>query len=116
MKRRNRNGWLRLDLTGKKSNRDGIGCRVRVTSQTNLVQYYTVNTAAGYLSASDKRPLIGLGASRMAKSVEITWPGRRRPALRKYPFRTTLRVKRACRFPLIRFDAVVETGFKPLKN
>jgi len=68
------NGWLRLDLTGKKSNRDGIGCRIRVTSASNLVQYYTVNTAAGYLSASDKRPLIGLGASRMAKSVEITWP------------------------------------------
>ena len=70
----NGNAWIRLELIGKKSNRDGIGCRIRVTSASNLVQYYTVNTAAGYLSASDKRPLIGLGASRMAKSVEITWP------------------------------------------
>ncbi|HEY3457811.1 MAG TPA: CRTAC1 family protein [Bryobacteraceae bacterium] len=69
-----RNAWLRIELTGHKSNRDGIGCRIRVTSASNLVQYYTVNTAIGYLSASDKRPLIGLGASRVAKSVEITWP------------------------------------------
>jgi hypothetical protein len=69
-----RNGWIRLEVTGKKSNRDGIGCRVKVTSASNLVEYYTVNTAAGYLSASDKRLLIGLGSSRVAKSVELTWP------------------------------------------
>ena len=68
------NGWIGIELTGQKSNRDGIGCRIRVTSASNLVQYYTVNTAVGYLSASDKRPLIGLGSSRVAKSVEITWP------------------------------------------
>jgi len=87
-----RNGWLRLELTGKKSNRDGIGCRVRVTSPSNLIQYYTVNTAAGYLSASDKRPLIGLGASRMAKSVEITWPGGAVQRFANIPSGTTLRV------------------------
>jgi hypothetical protein len=70
----NRNGWIKLELTGKRSNRDGIGCRVKVTSRSNLVQHYTVNTAAGYLSASDKRLLIGLGTDRVAESVEVTWP------------------------------------------
>jgi enediyne biosynthesis protein E4 len=66
------NNWIRLELTGTKSNRDGIGCRVKVTS--NVTQHYVVNTAAGYLSASDKRLLIGLGSARTAKLVELTWP------------------------------------------
>ncbi len=68
------NGWIRIEFTGKKSNRDGIGCRVKVMCGPNLTQFYTVNTAAGYLSASDKRLTIGLGTSRTAKSVEVLWP------------------------------------------
>ena len=47
---------------------------VKVTSASGLVQYHTIQTAAGYLSASDKRLIIGLGADRAAKSVEIRWP------------------------------------------
>jgi len=70
----NRNGWIRIALTGGKSNRDGIGARVKVASPAKGFQYYTVNTAGGYLSASDKRILIGLGADRAAQSVEISWP------------------------------------------
>jgi hypothetical protein len=87
----NRNGWVRIELTGKKSNRDGIGSRVKVTSPSNLVQYYTVNTAAGYLSASDKRLLIGLGASRVAKSIELTWPSGTVQRFENIPSGTVLR-------------------------
>jgi enediyne biosynthesis protein E4 len=86
-----RNGWIRLALTGKKSNRDGIGCRVKVTSASNLTQHYTVNTAAGYLSASDKRLLIGLGASHAAKSVELTWPSGLKQTFENVASGTTLR-------------------------
>jgi hypothetical protein len=39
-----------------------------------LTQHFTVNTAAGYLSASDKRLLVGLGADATARLVEIRWP------------------------------------------
>jgi hypothetical protein len=70
----NRNGWIGVRARGTKSNRDGIGCEVKVTSASGLVQYHTIQTAAGYLSASDKRLIIGLGADRAAKSVEIRWP------------------------------------------
>ena len=38
------------------------------------VQHFTINTAVGYLSASDKRLLVGLGAESSAKLVEIRWP------------------------------------------
>jgi hypothetical protein len=70
----NRQNWLRIETTGKKSNRDGIGCRVKVVSASGLTQYFTVNTAVGYQSASDKRMLVGLGSDTTAKLVEIRWP------------------------------------------
>jgi enediyne biosynthesis protein E4 len=69
-----RRGWLRIVTRGTRSNRDGIGCRVTVTSASGLRQSFTVTTTAGYLSASDKRLLVGLGDDRVAKRVEIRWP------------------------------------------
>lgn len=70
----NRNHWLGIQTIGQKSNRDGIGSRVKVVSASGLTQYFTVNTAVGYLSASDKRLLVGLGSDSTAKLVEIRWP------------------------------------------
>jgi hypothetical protein len=70
----NRNGWLGIRTVGKKSNRDGIGCRVKVVTASGATQYFTVTTAVGYLSASDKRLLVGLGGDAAAKLVEIRWP------------------------------------------
>jgi enediyne biosynthesis protein E4 len=70
----NRNHWVGITTVGRRSNRDGIGCRVRVVSMSGLSQYYTVNTAIGYLSASDKRLIVGIGADIAARLVEIRWP------------------------------------------
>jgi hypothetical protein len=70
----NRNGWIGVQATGVRSNRDGIGCRVKVISASGTAQYYTINTAAGYQSASDKRLIVGLGPDRLARLVEIRWP------------------------------------------
>ncbi len=70
----NRSNWLGIQTIGTKSNRDGIGCRVKVASASGLAQYFTVNTAVGYLSASDKRLIAGLGGDPTAKLVEIRWP------------------------------------------
>ncbi len=68
------NRWIGLRTRGRKSNRDGIGARVKVVSESGATQYYAVTTAAGYLSASDKRLIIGLGQDRLAKSIEVRWP------------------------------------------
>ena len=70
----NRGNWIRIETIGKKSNRDGIGSRVKVVGTSGLTQYFTINTAVGYLSASDKRLVAGLGADSTAKLVEIRWP------------------------------------------
>jgi hypothetical protein len=70
----NRGNWLGIRTIGKTSNRDGIGCRVKVVSASGVTQYFTVSTAVGYLSASDRRLLVGLGGDSTARLVEIRWP------------------------------------------
>ena len=59
---------------GTRSNRDGIGARVKVVHGAGPEQHYSVQTAVGYLSASDKRLIVGLGDDTTAKLVEIRWP------------------------------------------
>ncbi len=70
----NRQKWLAIRTVGTKSNRDGIGCLVKVVGASGQTQVYTVNTAVGYLSASDKRLIVGLGGDGTAALVEIHWP------------------------------------------
>jgi len=70
----NHKNWLGIRTIGKTSNRDGIGCRVKVVSASGATQYFTVSTAVGYLSASDKRLLVGLDRDATARLVEIRWP------------------------------------------
>ena len=65
--------WLGIRTVGTKSNRDGIGCRVKVVSASGT-QHLTVSTAVGYLSASDKQLRVGLGRAAAAELVEIRWP------------------------------------------
>ena len=67
------NHWLTLSLVGHRSNRDGIGAEIKLTTSAGS-QYVTVTTAGSYLSSSDKRAHFGLGANTVAKSIEIRWP------------------------------------------
>ena len=67
------NHWLILKLVGHRSNRDGIGAEVKLTTRKGI-QLQTVTTAGSYLSSSDKRVHFGLGAEAVAERVEIRWP------------------------------------------
>jgi hypothetical protein len=69
-----RNHWLLVNLVGSKSNRDGIGSKIRVVSDDGAEQHAFISTAGSYLSASDKRAHFGLGSSKIVRFVEITWP------------------------------------------
>ena len=70
----NGNHWIRLQLRGTKSNRMGIGARIRLTTEDGSKQYSEVTTSVGYASSSDSRVHFGLGASKSAKEIEILWP------------------------------------------
>jgi hypothetical protein len=67
------NHWLELKLEGTKSNRDGIGARIKVVT-TSGTQYDHKSTAAGYASSSAGPVHFGLGANTSADLVEIRWP------------------------------------------
>ena len=67
------NHWLTLSLVGHKSNRDGIGAVIKLTTAAGS-QWVTVTTGGSYLSASDKRAHFGLGTAPVAQSIEIRWP------------------------------------------
>jgi hypothetical protein len=68
------NNWILLDLKGTKSNRDGIGARVRLALPSGRTLHAHVTTANGIYSASDKRVHFGLGAEASIAYVEIAWP------------------------------------------
>ncbi len=66
--------WLIFDLRGHKSNRDGLGARVRVTTGSGRILYNHVTTSVGLMSSSDRRVHFGLGKEQTIKRVEIRWP------------------------------------------
>jgi len=67
------NHWLDVALEGTKSNRDGIGARIKVTAESR-VQFNEMTTASGYASSSVGPVHFGLGDAKAADEVEIRWP------------------------------------------
>jgi len=90
---KNSNHWIILKLVGKKSNRMGLGARVRITGEDGKVQYNHATTAVGYACASDSRVHFGLGGSRVVREIEITWPSGIRQMLRNVPSDQILKVE-----------------------
>jgi hypothetical protein len=68
------NHWLTVNTVGTLSNRDGIGARIRIVSESGVEQYGYVSTAGSYLSSSDKRVHFGLGRDGKVRLLEIEWP------------------------------------------
>jgi hypothetical protein len=73
------NHWIRLQLEGtrhqsdKGSNRDAIGARVTIkVAGRTLVRH--VKGGGSYLSAHDRRLLIGLGSAENVDDIEVRWP------------------------------------------
>ena len=77
----NRNHWIILKLVGVKSNRDGLGTKIKLTTSLGT-QYNEATTAVGYSSSSDKRVHFGLGSAAVIDTVELTWPSRTRQVLK----------------------------------
>jgi enediyne biosynthesis protein E4 len=69
----NQNHWLEFKLEGTKSNRDGIGARIKLVTKSGA-QYNHMTTASGYASSSAGPVHFGLGKNAVADLVEIHWP------------------------------------------
>jgi enediyne biosynthesis protein E4 len=92
--------WVKIRLVGTKSNKTGIGARIKVVAQTGspvltakpgsprnhttdkdpsvgtpaLIQIEDVKSCNGYYSASDLRIHFGLNDAKKVDSVQINWP------------------------------------------
>ena len=69
----NRNHWLTVSTVGTRSNRDGIGARIRVVSG-DLVRMKEVKSSYGYLSSNDRRVAFGLGDTGKIDELQVRWP------------------------------------------
>ena len=67
------NHSLRIKLTGTKSNRDGIGATVKLSSGGET-QTLMLRSGSSYLSASELVLTFGLGERDKADAIEIRWP------------------------------------------
>jgi hypothetical protein len=85
------NHWLTLLLIGHRSNRDGIGAVIKLTT-ANGSQWDTVTTGGSYLSSSDKRAHFGLGSANLADSIEIRWPSGIVQTIKKVPADQILKI------------------------
>ena len=68
-----RSNYLRVKTVGVRSNRDGIGAKVRVTSG-DTVQQQIVRTGSSYCSQSEMVLTFGLSKSETVAQLEIQWP------------------------------------------
>jgi Flp pilus assembly protein TadD len=68
------NHWLKLKLIGTRSNRDGIGAKIKLVTADGTAQFNHVTTSVGYASSSSRIVHFGLGKESSVKLVEIRWP------------------------------------------
>ena len=65
--------WLGVRLRGRRSNRDGVGARIRVTAG-GRTQVREVRAGASFLSSNDLRAHFGLGAATSVDRLAVSWP------------------------------------------
>ncbi len=83
--------WLDIALQGSKSNRDGIGARIKVVSKRGE-QYNHMTTSVGYASSSYGPVHFGLGPDNRADLIEIHWPSGIVQSLQNVPADQILKV------------------------
>jgi hypothetical protein len=73
-------GAVRVTLQGTRTNRDGIGARIRARVGTRRLTR-DVRTGSSYLSQSELPVTIGLGSAKQADEVVVEWPSGTRDAV-----------------------------------
>lgn len=71
------NNWLAVRTLGVKSNRSGLGARLRLVYQdgtTERTQINEVRSGGSYYSQNDLRVHFGLGKAAKVNTLEVRWP------------------------------------------
>jgi len=88
----NQNNWILINLVGTKSNRDGIGSRVKIIAG-DKVQTAQRRTTTGYLSQNEARMHFGLARDSIINKIEIKWPSGKLQTLENVKVNQILTVK-----------------------
>ena len=65
--------WIKIRLIGEKSNRDGIGSRVKITTESGT-QERTLRSGSSYCSQSELSIIFGLGNDKKISQLDVSWP------------------------------------------
>jgi len=84
--------WIAIRLHGVKSNRAGIGARLRLSLADGSAQHLFVSAAGSYLSSSDTVAHFGLGAATTVKDIVVEWPSGARSKRSNIPADQTLAI------------------------
>jgi hypothetical protein len=87
----NQEHWLAVHLEGRKSNRQGLGARLRVVAGERS-QIRQVGAQASYCSQNSLIEHFGLGNTARVDALEIIWPSGRRQTLRNLTADQTVKV------------------------
>jgi enediyne biosynthesis protein E4 len=82
-----KNNWIKVRTIGTKSNRSGIGARLRCVTRVageeqSHSQIDEVRSGGGYYSQSDLRVHFGIGTAEKVELLEIRWPSGQMDALK----------------------------------
>jgi hypothetical protein len=88
----NQNHWLRVELEGMRSNRDGIGARIEAVAG-DLIQVQEVRCGSSLYSRSDLRASFGLKEQVRVDRIEVRWPSGRVDTLEDLAADQTVRIK-----------------------
>jgi len=89
------NSWLIVKLVGTRSNRDGIGARIRLGNQHNHM-----TTSYAYASSSDFGVHFGCGSLSVADCIQIRWPSGIVQTLRNVKLNQVLVVEEPASMPV----------------
>jgi enediyne biosynthesis protein E4 len=93
-----KNSWIKVRTIGTKSNRSGIGARIkcvtRIAGETKPhEQIDEVRSGGGYFSQSDLRVHFGLGPADKVELLEIRWPSGQVDSLKNVAANHVIHVK-----------------------
>ena len=69
----NQNNWIKIKTVGVKSNRNGIGVRIKCVTEDGS-QIDEVRSGGSYYSQNDLRVHFGVGKNQRVKTLELQWP------------------------------------------
>jgi hypothetical protein len=87
-----RNNSIRIKTSGVRSNRDGIGAVVKV-STPHGTNRQTVHSGSSYCSQSELTLTFGLGRLQQADTVEIEWPSGQKDSLKSLKANATYTIQ-----------------------